>query len=303
MDFVVCESIAHSCMMRLRTNKPSTERRSTWKSNGFTLIELLVVIAIIAILAGMLLPALARAKTKAQGIQCLSNLKQLQLAWYMYAGDYSDQLILTAGVSGTASYPSETGLINPPRGNWVHGRMGGGGYWGGEADPEMIKVGLLYTYSKNVKVYKCPADNKKNAAGTLPTTRSIAMNGWLNPQLRPINESWNGYGGNGREFRKLSDVSTHAGGPVKLFVTVDENPFSINDGFFVVDVGKPPSTWVDVPASYHGKACGFGFADGHAEIKKWRDYNLINARNINAPVDPNNKNDLIWLMERAGDPR
>jgi prepilin-type processing-associated H-X9-DG protein len=82
---------------------------------------------------------------------------------------------------------------------------------------------------------------------------------------------------------------------------LDENPNTINDGFFVADVGVPPNIWVDVPASYHNNACGFGFADGHAEIKKWRDKNVLSASNINAPVDPGYKADLLWLLERAGD--
>jgi prepilin-type N-terminal cleavage/methylation domain-containing protein/prepilin-type processing-associated H-X9-DG protein len=284
--------------------------RPAGKRGGFTLIELLVVIAIIAILAAMLLPALAKAKTKACGIQCMSNLKQLQLAWFLYSGDFNDYLPPTGGtpVTATTFTPNAPAGSMQLNGNWVHGNMEGMPNGSRDAtDPRLIQCGSLFTYSKDPKVYKCCSDRKQGPAysgvGLLPTSRSMSMNCWLNPLK---GQDWNNYGGNGRIFRKHTDISAHNGGPVKLFVTVDENPYTINDGFFVIDPGQgttSPTVWTDVPASYHNKACGFGFADGHAEIKKWRDANLINARSINTPVDPGYKADLIWMIERMGDKR
>src|ERR1700704_1659755 len=110
---------------------PATHRsaNSANRPAGFTLIELLVVIAIIAILAAMLLPALSKAKTKAQGIQCVNNLHQLTLAWILYSGDFNEKLALNGGFGSVATSVGDPLLNN---GVWAHGLMGGLGFWGGE---------------------------------------------------------------------------------------------------------------------------------------------------------------------------
>ena len=289
------------CNLNSKVKQPS----SGWdggRLRGFTLIELLVVIAIIAILAAMLLPALSKAKTKACGIQCMNNLKQLQLAWFLYSGDFNDNIVLTGGQPVTATATNSPSINN---GNWVHGDMSVGGSLASATDPDLVKAGSLFIYTKSLSVYKCCSDRKTvvvAGGGNLPTTRSMSMNCWMNPLP---NQSWNNYGGNGIEFRKQSDLHRHKGGPVNLFVMVDENPYTINDGWFVIDPAQlnNPTTWTDVPASYHNRACGFSFADGHSEIKKWRDNNVINARSINTAVDPGYKEDLRWMVERVGDRR
>jgi len=262
--------------------------------DGFTLIELLVVIAIIAILAAMLLPVLGKAKLKAQGVHCINNLRQLTLAWIMYPQDFADKLPRNGQVGDTATALNHTTTI--ANGNWVHGIMGTQyGTPASNTDPELIKVGTLYPYSKDVKTYKCAADRKTATVGAtqLPTTRSISMNAWMNP----INV---GNFGNGLAtvYRKYGAIIRP--GPVKTWVFIDESPGTINDGFFVVDQFASPTTWVDIPASYHNGACGLSFADGHAEIRRWRDP-VILAQNspINSPAGQSPPTDLNWLQERS----
>jgi len=260
-------------------------------SSGFTLIELLVVIAIIAILAAMLLPALSRAKCKAQGVSCVSNLKQLQLGWFLYSGDNNDQVVRTGGVDAMVTSTSDPAAQpGGAKSQWCLGTMAS---LPAATNVGLIELGLLFPYVKALGVYKDPADTRM--LSNMKTVRSMSMNAWMNPIT-----SWNqdlGYNGANklREYRKQTDIVDP--GPSKCWVLIDENPSSINDGWFVCDPNQT-TKWVDVPATYHCGAGGLSFADGHAEIKKWRDVNVLSATTTDVPRD-NNSTDLPWLQERT----
>jgi len=264
---------------------------------GFTLIELLVVIAIIAILAAMLLPALAKAKTKAQGIACVNNLKQLMLGWAMYAGDNNDALVNC----------KDGAVLNNPIASknygsnqqWCMGRMDQAA-GSGATSKQLIEDSALYSFVGNSAVYRCPADRSSaelNGTAVYPyggngqaRVRSISVNAWMNPD----STSSIGNPVPGTVFRKLSNIRR----PVDIFAFLDENPGTINDGFFLI---RPTDTsWTDVPATYHNNANGIAFADGHAEIRKWKDPAILGSKVNSVGVAPlDGGKDLTWLKERA----
>jgi prepilin-type N-terminal cleavage/methylation domain-containing protein/prepilin-type processing-associated H-X9-DG protein len=275
---------------------------------AFTLIELLVVIAIIAILASMLLPALSRAKLKAQGIQCMNNHRQLCLAWRQYTEDSRDQLLYASG-----------DVVNYEPYVWVGGTLDFNASNRSNWDPSVdIYRSPMWPYcGKSLGIWKCPADTSYVTVGgtNIPRVRTMVMNLYLG--------GFKGSSGNNFDSKSwllyLKYFQLAKPGPDRVFVFLDEREDAINWGNFYTDMKGAPTlttagnpgaySLADLPGAYHGNGCGFSFADGHSELKKWRDSRTTPPLKREALIfdglsetpSPRNQ-DVAWLQFHSTSP-
>jgi prepilin-type N-terminal cleavage/methylation domain-containing protein/prepilin-type processing-associated H-X9-DG protein len=282
-------------------NTPTTPRGGSGKRRrmpAFTLIELLVVIAVIGLLAGMLLPALSRAKAKSQGIFCLNNTRQLGLAWLMYADDHSDRLTYNLGGSGPRGVTSQTSL------NWVNNIM----TWELDSDntnTATITEASLGSYAaKSLGIYRCPSDNvlsrSQRSVGWSGRVRSYSMNAMVGNAGEVSKTGSNQNNPDYVQFFTMSSIPR----PVGIFVFLDEHPDSIDDGYFLNKWYV--HEWIDLPASYHNGGASFSFADGHSETHRWvnADTKRPAVPDGAAPlpsllIPPDQRADLNWILQRT----
>ena len=291
-------------MSRITTGYRLLAARSP-PGTGFTLIELLVVIAIVALLAALLLPALSMAKFRAQGIECLSNHRQLCLAWRMYSDDHRDELLYASeDPTNAATLASAwiTGTLNfdpANQSNW---------------DPSLtVERSPMWIYCGNsLRIWKCPADtsfvvvNGQQKRRVRSMSMNVFLGGWGgNPYYFGIGYGWSNY----RMYLKQSQLVYP--GPSRIFVFLDMRQDSIDMGNFGTDMSGWPDQpasygFDDLPGSYHLRAGGFSFADGHAEIHPWRDSRTMPplvpegyvADQFKSPDNP----DVAWLQQHATRP-
>jgi hypothetical protein len=254
------------------------------------LIELLVVIAIIAILAALLLPALRAGKTKAQGIQCLAQLKQFSYAWNMYADDFEERI--------PPNKPLGEPTLNDSD-HWVLGWLEPNDppNWPDSTNTIYLQESLIAPYlNRSIPIWRCPGDKSSvrfgtyfwNATQRLPRVRSYSMNNFLNSyDLEP----WDPW----RMCRRRTDIINP--GPAMTFVFIDEREDTIQDGYFVADMYNVPPIWHSVPRSSHWGAGTLSFADGHAELKKWIDPVTRMPLHDQTYTRPNP--DIAWLQQRT----
>ena len=266
---------------------------------AFTLLELLVVVAVIAILAGMLLPALSKARSRGQAVACLNNTRQLALAWTLYADDHDSRLPYNLGGQGARRVATlRTNL------NWVNNVM----TWLDDSDntntATLTQASLGSYASRNAATYRCPSDHVlselQRSLGWAGRVRSYSMNAMVGDAGELSQRGYNINNPGYVQFFKLPTIPR----PAQIFVFLDEHPDSINDGYFLNKYSSYDYyQWIDLPASYHGGAAAFSFADGHSEGHRWQVASTkVPARafatELPANVSEGEVADFRWVLDR-----
>lgn len=281
----------------IRSQQVGMYRESRRRSGAFTLIELLVVIALIAVLAAMLLPALSRARARAQGYQSVSNTRQLTLAWFLYSDDHNGRLAYNlGGAAGGKSPAMKTNL------NWVNNNL----TWDLDSDNTntagLTEASMGSYANKAAQIYRCPGDRVlsqvQRDAGWTSRVRSYSMNAMVGDAGELTQTGANQNNPGYAQFFRITDIPR----PTDIFVFVEEHPDSINDGYFLNKFYV--NHWIDLPASEHDSAAPFAFADGHAQLHRW------SSQSTQAPYRPdavpfplqvsaNDTTDLKWVLTRT----
>jgi prepilin-type N-terminal cleavage/methylation domain-containing protein/prepilin-type processing-associated H-X9-DG protein len=269
------------------------------RHRGFSLVELLVVIAIIGVLSSILLPALAKAKARAQGMYCLNNTKQLTVGWMMYSDDHNGSLPYNLEArSGVGA--KTTGPSTPMDLNWANNVLD----WelgSDNTNSAALLASGLGPYTKSATIYRCPSDyvlsQVQRTVGWNARARSYSMNAMIGDAGAVTKSGYNENNPDYVQFFKYSAIPR----PSEIFVFLDEHPDSIDDGYFINSTDSPMPKWHDLPASYHDGAAAVSFADGHSEIHRWRRESTRPAARPGAASLPlqlksNDLQDFFWVL-------
>jgi len=278
---------------------PSSKQRGS--QAGFTLIEALVVAGVVGVLASIILPAVSNAKGKGYGVVCLNNMRQLTLAWTLYAEDRDGYLPYNYGCADTYATIANGQFVN-----WANNVM----TWHLEEDntnETFLARGGLGPYLLGVvSPFRCPSDRvvsaEQRAVGWSQRTRTYSMNamlGYAGPTFMKSGTNVNNP--KFKQFTKLNEIPD----PSAIFVFIEEHPQSINDGYFLNRPNMLPPHWYDLPAAYHNGGANLSFGDGHIEYRKWLSKGTIYPHEENGVLLPvevplDDTRDYDWLMGRMG---